>query len=160
MHHQSHRGHHHFESMSASNGIDEVADRKVIIGEGRQYILTNEAPVIVSNKEVAAAMTMNDLDLANSFPSTFSQMDHTVLQEISKTSPSRMDDQNDLDTENQVSVEYFIRIKENGLNIISLLYFRLCHHCRLSHQSQSCKQPEKHHHHKLSSSSSNSSNIT
>lgn len=99
-HHQNHRdhhNHHHFEQ--------DIVDRKVIMGDsGRQYILTNEAPVIVSNKEVAAAaMTMNDLDLSNSFPSTFSQMDHTVLQEITKTSPSRMDDPHDLDTENQVS---------------------------------------------------------
>lgn len=103
-HHHHHRSHHTFER--SSSGIDDIVERKVIIGEsGRQYILANEAPVIVSNKEVAAGMTMNDLDLANSFPSTFSQMDHTMLQEITKTSPSRMDGQHDLDTENQVSVK-------------------------------------------------------
>lgn len=99
-HPHHHRSNHHFEQ--SSNGLD----RKVIISEpGRhQYILTNEAPVIVSSKEVAAAMTMNDLDLANSFPNTFSQMDHTMLQEITKTSPSPMDE-HDLDAENQVSVK-------------------------------------------------------
>lgn len=105
-HHHSHhhRSNHHFEATS--NDIDDVVERKVIIGEtGRQYILTNEAPVIVSNKEVSAGMTMNDLDLSNSFPSTFSQMDHTMLQDITKSSPSRIDDQHDLDTENQVSAK-------------------------------------------------------
>lgn len=105
-HHHSHhhRTNHHFESTS--NDIDDVVERKVIIEEpGRQYILTNEAQVIVSNKEVSAGMTMNDLDLSNSFPSSFSQMDHTMLQEITKSSPSRIDDQHDLDTENQVSAK-------------------------------------------------------
>lgn len=108
-HHHSHhhRNNHHFETTS--NDIDDVVERKVIIGEtGRQYILTNEAPVIVSNKEVSAGMTMNDLDLANSFPNTFSQMDHTMLQEITKSSPSRIDDQHDLDTEDHVSAQVVI----------------------------------------------------
>lgn len=42
--HLSHRNH-----FEAGSSIQE--NRKVIIGEqGRQYILTNEAPVIVSNK--------------------------------------------------------------------------------------------------------------
>lgn len=107
-HHHQRNHHHHFDS-------DDIADRKVIINEqpNRQYILTNEAPVIVSNKEVAAAMTMNDLDLANSFPNTFSHMDHRVLQEMTKTSPNHMDDQqNDLDAENQVSGKCF---RENAI---------------------------------------------
>lgn len=104
-HHHHHRSNHHFES--SSNGIDDVVDRKVIIGEpGRQYIMTNEAQVIVSNKEVSAALAMNDLDLANSFPNSFGQMDHTMLQEITKTSPSRLEDQHDLDAENQVFYSY------------------------------------------------------
>lgn len=111
-HHHHHRGHHHHHFDGTSNGIDDVVvDRKVIISEqpNRQYIVTNEAPVIVSNKEVTAAMTMNDLDLTNSFPNTtFSHMDHSVLHEITKTSPNRMDDQqqHDLDAENQVCVKY------------------------------------------------------
>lgn len=43
--HLNHRN--HFESATSMSG----EDRKVIIGEpGRQYILPNEAPVIVSNK--------------------------------------------------------------------------------------------------------------
>lgn len=104
-HHHHHRSHHNFERTSS--GIDSTVDRKVIICEpSRQYILGNEAPVIVSNKEVSAGMTMNELDLANSFPNTFSQMDHTMLQEITKTSPNHMDGQHDLDTENQVGVKY------------------------------------------------------
>lgn len=103
-----------------------MVDRKVIIGEpARQYILTNEAPVIVSNKEVAAAMTMNDLDLTNPFPGTFSQMESTVLQEITKTSPSRMDDdQHDLDGENEVlSIILFKKLSSHFETKLNILFF-------------------------------------
>ncbi|XP_055296303.1 uncharacterized protein LOC129565422 [Sitodiplosis mosellana] len=93
--HLNHRN--HFESNS---NIEE--GRKVIIEEhGRQYILTNEAPVIVSNKE-ATAMAMN-LDLSHSFQNvnTFSQMDQTVLQDITKTNTDRMN--SDLDEKIQAN---------------------------------------------------------
>ncbi|XP_031617304.1 asparagine-rich zinc finger protein AZF1 [Contarinia nasturtii] len=63
---------HHFES-----NLNTAKERKLIVGEqGRQYILTNEAPVIVSNKE-ASAISMNGLD----FPNTYNQIDQTQLND-------------------------------------------------------------------------------
>lgn len=52
IHQTLHSGHlSHRNQYESSSTIQE--DRKVIIGEqGRQYILTNEAPVIVSNKVI------------------------------------------------------------------------------------------------------------
>lgn len=53
--HLSHRN--HYESTSTIE-----SDRKVIMGEpGRQYILTNEAPVIVSNKVNLSHSTIFDI---------------------------------------------------------------------------------------------------
>lgn len=52
-------------------------------------------------------MTMNDLDLSNSFPNTFSQIDQTVLQDITKSSASRID-HHDLDTKIEGNVRFII----------------------------------------------------
>lgn len=53
-------------------------------------------------------MTMNDLDLTNSFSSTFTQMDQTVLQEINKSNSNRIvDDQHDIDTKIPTNVSFF-----------------------------------------------------
>lgn len=47
-------------------------------------------------------MAMNDLDLTNSFPNTFSQIDQSVLQDMAKTDTDRMND--DLDAKIQANV--------------------------------------------------------
>lgn len=47
-------------------------------------------------------MAMNDLDLSNSFPNTFNQIDQTVLQDMAKHNSDRMND--DLDAKIQANV--------------------------------------------------------
>lgn len=49
-------------------------------------------------------MTMNDLDLSNTFQSNTFQMDQTVLQDITKSNSSRMSDHHDLDTKIEPNV--------------------------------------------------------
>lgn len=190
--HLSHR--HHYESDS------NIAEgRKVIIQEhGRQYILTNEAPVIVSNKvtrfsrlfkavfvlintflmlgmqndscksvwrffftkstsgrieltkmcvfylnfQEASAMAMN-LDLTNSFPNTFNQIDQTVLQTITKTSSDRMNDDLDSKIQANVSEKSSFSSLTLSFNPKSIQFSSLCHRCRLWRQSQSYKRCEK-----------------
>lgn len=52
-------------------------------------------------------MAMNDLDLSNTFPNTFSTIDQTVLQTITKTNANRMNDQHDLDRKLHANVRIF-----------------------------------------------------
>lgn len=100
--HSSHRS--HFDASSTTQD-----HRKIIIGEsGRQYILTNEAPVIVSNKEAAAMAMLSSDDLESPFANSFSQIDQTVLQDIAKTNSSRINDQHDLDQKIQANVSKLI----------------------------------------------------
>lgn len=59
-----------------------------------KFKLTNVLiqPVFEIRLQEVASMAMNDLDLTNSFPNTFSQIDQTVLQDITKADSDRLND--------------------------------------------------------------------
>lgn len=55
-------------------------------------------------------MSMSDLDLTNSFPSTFNQIDQNVLHNLTKTNSNRLNDQHEMDTKIQANVRNIFRI--------------------------------------------------
>lgn len=52
-------------------------------------------------------MAMNNIHLANSFPSSFGQINQNILHDITKTHSSRLDDQH-IDSKIQTNVSYFL----------------------------------------------------
>lgn len=65
---------------------------------------TIEYTILIGFMFQEASISMNDLDLSNSFPNTFSPIDETVLQDMNKGNSGRLSNSLDLQSKIQTNV--------------------------------------------------------